>query len=145
MTREHRLWVGALKGLAGSIIATLAVRGVSIATLDIPPEFLPLASSGPTIVFTAVSALGAAAVFGVVRRYTERPEYVFRWIAGVVLLLTFVPDLWLLSDGGADAFQGATATAVGVLMLMHVVAATVIVGFLTASRPRAPSPSNTQQ
>lgn len=132
MARENRLRVGALKALAGSIIAALAVRWVALSTLDISPEFPPLASPGPAIFFTTVGALGATAVFGVVRRRAERPEYVFRWIAGVVLLLTFVPDLWLLSDGAAGTFPGATATAIGVLMLMHGVAATVIVGFLTA-------------
>ena len=133
--RDRRLGVSALKGLAGSIIATLAVRWAAVTTLDIPSEFLPLASSGPTIFFTAVGALGAAAVFAIVRRHAERPEYVFRWIAGGVLLLTFLPDLWLLSDGAAGSIPGATATAVGTLMLMHVVAASVIVGFLTARGP----------
>ena len=94
-----------------------------------------MASPGPAIFFTTVGALGATAVFGIVRRRAERPEYVFRWIAGVVLLLAFLPDLWLLSDGAAGTFPGATATAIGVLTLMHVVVAAVIVGFLTAGGP----------
>jgi len=130
-SRRKRLrWTG-LTGLVGAIIATLSVRSVALATLDIPPEFLPLAGPGPTIFFTVDAAIGAVVVYGLVRRYTERPERLFRWIALAVLMLSFVPDLWLLSDSGVDAFAGATPAGVGVLMLMHVVAAAVIVWSLT--------------
>ena len=125
-----------LKALVGSIVATSAVRWAAVATLDIPAEFPPLAGAGPTIFFTTVGALGAIAVFAVLRRRSDRPEYLFRWIAVGVLLLSSWPDLWLLSDGAAGAFPGATPTAVGVLMLMHVVAAAVIVWFLTVRPAR---------
>jgi uncharacterized Fe-S cluster protein YjdI len=130
---RKRLLLKGLTGLVGAIIATLAVRSVALAILDIPPEFLPLAGPGPTIFFTADAAIGAVVVFGVIRRYTERPEPLFRWIALAVLMVSFVPDLWLLSDSGVDAFPGATPTGVGVLMLMHAVAAAVIVWSLTGS------------
>ena len=139
MTRKDRLWVKGLKGLVGSVIATLAVRWVALATLDISAEFPPLAGPGPTIFFTVVAALGATGVFGVIRRRADRPEHLFRWIAIWVLLLSSLPDLWLLGDGAADAFPGATLAAVGVLTLMHVAAAAVIVWFLTASGPPRPA------
>ena len=135
MTQGDRLWVRGLKGLVASIVATLAIRWRAVAGLDIPSDFPPLSGPEPTIFFTAVGAVGAMAVFAVVRRYSDRPEYLFRWIAAGVLLLSFLPDLWLLSDGAASAFAGATPTAVGVLMVMHVAAATAIVWFLTASGP----------
>ena len=47
MTGKERLWVRGLKGLVGSIIATLAVRWAALATLDIPTEFPPLGGTGP--------------------------------------------------------------------------------------------------
>ena len=131
MTRRDRLWVAGIKGLIASIIATLGVRWAALATLEIPAEFPPLAGPGPTIFFTAVAALGAAGVFGIIHRHANRPEYVFRWIAVGILLISSLPDLWLLSDGAVDAFPGASPSAVGVLMLMHVTAAVVIVWFLT--------------
>ncbi len=140
MTQRDRLWVAGLKALVGSIIATLTVRLAAVATLDIPTDFPPLAGPAPTIFFTAVGALGATAVFGVVRRRSDRPEYLFRWIALGVLLLSFLPNLLLLGDGAAGTFPGVTPTGVGVLMLMHVVAAAVIVWLLTV-RPRIPSSS----
>ncbi len=131
MTQKERLWVVGLRTLVASIIATLVVRQAAVATIDIPTEFPPLAEPGPTVFFTAVGVFGATAVFAVVQRRSDRPEVLFRWIAVGVLLLSSLPDLWLLSDGAAGAFPGATPTAVGVLMLMHVVAAAVIVWFLT--------------
>ena len=138
MTRKDRLWVRGLKGLVASVIATLAVRWAAVATLDIPTEFPPLAEPGPTVFFTAVSVFGATAVFAVVRRRSDRPEVLFRWIAVGVLLLSSLPDLWLLSEGATSAFPGATPAAVGVLMLMHVVAAAVIVWFLTVRGSAGP-------
>ena len=129
--KKDRLWLAGLKGLVGAIIATLVVRWAGVATFDIPAVFLPLAGPGATIFFTVLGALGATGVFGVVRWRSDRPEHLFRLIAVGVLLLSFVPDLWLLSDGAAEAFQGATPVTVGVLMLQHVVAAAVIVWFLT--------------
>ena len=138
MTAKDRLWARGLKGLVGSVIATLAVRWAALATLDIPTEFPPLAGPAPTIFFTAVGALGATAVFGVVRRRADRPEYLFRWIALGVLLLSFLPDMLLLGDGAA-AFPGVTPTGVGVLMLMHVAAAAAIVWFLTVRVQMGPS------
>jgi hypothetical protein len=133
---KSKLWVSALIGLVGAIIGTLAVRWVGVATLDIPPEFPPLVSPGPTIFFTTIGTLGAVGVFALIRRWAERPEHVFRWVALVVLLLSLAPDLWLLGDGAAEMFPGATPAGVGVLTMMHVVAAAVIVWALTARGPR---------
>ncbi len=135
MTRKERLWVVGLRALVASIIATLVVRQAALATLDIPTEFPPLVVQGPKVCFTAVGVFGATAVFAVVRRRSDRPEVLFRWIALGVLLLSSVPDVWLLSEGATSAFPGATPAAVGVLMLMHVVAAAVIVWFLTVRGP----------
>jgi hypothetical protein len=133
VTREKsKLWPATLKGLVGAIIANLVVRWVALAILDIPPEFLPLASPVPVVFFTTLGALGAAGVFAQVRRRAERPEYVFRWIAVVFLLLSFPPDLRLLGNAAAGPFAGATPAGVGVLMFMHVVAAAVIVWALTS-------------
>ena len=131
MTAKDRLWVAGLRTLVASIIATLVVRTAAVATLDIPAEFPPLAGPGPTVFFTAVGVFGATVVFAVVHRRSDRPEVLFRWIALGVLLVLSLPDVWLLTDGAAGVFPGATLTGVGVLTVMHVIAAAVIVWFLT--------------
>ncbi len=128
------VWVRAAQALVGATLGTLAVRWVGLAVFDIPPEFPPLDGPGPTIFFTVVLTLGAIGVYVMVRRWADRPESLFRRIAIVVLLLSFLPDIAMLTDGAATTFPGATPAGVGVLMLMHVKAAAVIVWSLTARR-----------
>ena len=132
MAQRVSLWFIGARALSGALIATLSILLLAGAVLDIPPEFLPLAGPGPTIFFTSMGTLAAVGVFGLVRRLASRPARAFRMIAGVVLVLSFVPDLWLLSDTGREVFPGATPAGVAVLMLMHVAAAAMIVWALTA-------------
>jgi len=125
------LWKSGAIAIGGALVATLAVRAVAVAVIDVPAEFPPLAGPGPTIFFTLVSGAVAVGVYGLVRRSSQRPDRLFRGIAAVVLLLSFLPDLWLLSDGASGAFPGATPAGVGILMVMHLAAAAVIVWALT--------------
>jgi len=135
MAQRDHLFVAALKAVGGALVATLAVRWLSLAVLAIPPEFPPLNGAGPTIFFTTVGGVVAVGVYGLVRRFSSRPVPLFRKIAGVVLVFSFLPDLGLLSEGAAEAFPGATPAGVSVLMLQHVVAAAVIVWALTGGAP----------
>jgi len=126
----------ALLAVGGALAATLTLRYLTLLLIDVPPEFPPLEGPGPTILFTVVASLAAVGVHALVRRTSRRPEAIFRRVATVVLLLSFVPDLWLLSDGAAEAFPGATPAGVGILMTLHVAAAAVIVWALTEGVPR---------
>jgi len=85
MAQRDSLWVAGIKAVAGAIVATSAVRWAAVAALDIPPEFLPLRGPAPTIIFTAVAGIMAVGVYGLVRRSAKNPEWLFRWIAVVVL------------------------------------------------------------
>jgi hypothetical protein len=137
VTQARSLVVPALMAVGGALVATLAVRFVGLALVDVPPEFPPLAGPGPTVFFTVVCSVVAVTVYGLVRRTSKRPDLHYRWIALAVLVVSFLPDLWLLSDGAAEAFPGATPAGVGILMTMHVAAAAVIVWALTGSRRTA--------
>ncbi|MGD8289124.1 MAG: DUF6069 family protein [Gemmatimonadota bacterium] len=129
------LWVSGLKAVAGALVATSAVRAVAVTLLDIPPDFQPLDGPGPVVFFTGISAVVAVGVYAMVRRVALDPDFAFRWVAGVVLVLSVMPDLWLLSDSAEDAFPGATPTAVLVLIVLHIAAAVPIVWFLTTGGP----------
>jgi Family of unknown function (DUF6069) len=107
------------------------VRGVAVSFIDVPPDFLPLAEAAASIFFTAMLGTAAVGVYATTRRVAKRPERTFRWIAAGALVLSFLPDLWLLSEPGGQAFPGATPTHVVVLMVLHTVAAAVIVPGLT--------------
>jgi hypothetical protein len=131
MAQRESLWPAGVRAVSGALLATLGIWLIAVAVLEIPPEFLPLAGPGPTVFFTAMGGLGAVGVFGLLRRSSSPPAGQFRVIAGVVLVLSFVPDLWLLSDSAVEVFPGATPAGVGVLMTMHFAAAAMIVWGLT--------------
>lgn len=134
MAQRDKLWPRGLMAVGGAVLATTAVRWLAVTSLDISPEFLPLGGPAPVIIFTLVAGAVAVGVYGVVRRTAKRPDRLFRRIAAVVLVVSFLPDLWLLSEGAADIYAGATPAGVAVLMVLHVVAAAVIVPVLTLGR-----------
>jgi len=125
--------------VTGAIVAVLVVRWVAMALVDVPPDFLPLAGPSPAVFFTTVLGIGAVVVWAVVRRTAKRPERTFRWISVGVLLVSFVPDLWLSSEGGTEQFAGSTPAGVAILMVLHVVAAAVLVPGLTLGADRKAS------
>jgi hypothetical protein len=134
VARNESLWKSGALAVGGALIATSVLRAVGVAVVDVPPEFPPLDGPGPAIFFTTVLGGAAVAVYAAVRRLSERPDRLFRGIAAVALLLSFLPDLWLLSEGGGQVFPGGTPGGVGILMTMHVAAAVVIVWTLTGRR-----------
>jgi hypothetical protein len=70
---------------------------------------------------SVAGAVGAAAIFALIFRFTRRPIRVFWGVAAVGLLLSFVPI----------ALAGATGWSAGTLALMYVLAAVTSVGLLT--------------
>lgn len=109
-------------------IVNLLVLSIGLALVAFPAEFVggpfgPLAV-GPVIVNSAVAAIGATLVYGVVSRYSERPNRTFTIIAGLVLVLSFAMFL-------APDLSGAPPSVFAVLAVMHVTAAVTIVGILT--------------
>ena len=113
--------------LVSSVVANLLVRAGASALFDIPPEFPPLQGAGPVVFFSVIGVLAALGVFAGIGGVSSRPVPVFRIVAGVVLVVSFIPDLWLLTESGAASFPGATPAGVGTLMLMHVVSAAAVV------------------
>jgi hypothetical protein len=123
------LWVGPL-AIILAVLANVLVATVAPATLPIEPGFLPLTGPG-VVAFTVIGVGAAIAVFALVARISGRPIRTFRIIALVALVLSLLPDLLLLTAGENAPFTGITPLSVGVLMLMHVVAAAISVGLLT--------------
>jgi hypothetical protein len=119
----------ALAGL-GTIVAAV-VANVLAYTLGSPivgydPGFVVLANVSGTIIFTVFPAIIAVLLYAALVRFTRRPERLFTVISAIVLVVSLVPDLTYI-----PTVPGATAGQTAILMLMHVVAAVVIVGLLT--------------
>lgn len=130
-------WRIRLRTILGAVVATLAVRVLALTAFDIPAEFEPLATTGPTLFLTVVGVVAGLVVAVGVDRWSARPVPLFRRIALAALLLSLLPDFWLLTASGREAFAGATVPAVVTLMLQHVAAAAVVILVAGRAVPRA--------
>ena len=126
-----RAWVVWLRTILGAVAANLVLRAAALAVFDIPPEFEPLATAGPTVFLTVVGVAAGLGVALIVDKRSERPVPLFQRIVLVALLLSLVPDLWMLTESGSEAFPGATVPAVVTLMLQHAAAAAVVLCSVT--------------
>ena len=128
-----RAWAVWLRTILGAVAANLVVRAGGLAVFDIPPEFEPLATAGPTVSLTVVGVVAGLGVAVAVEQLSERPVPLFRRIVVVALLVSLLPDFWMLTDSGSEAFPGVTVPAVVTLMLQHAAAAAVVLW--SATRP----------
>ena len=128
-----RAWLVWLQTILGAVAANLLVRAAALAVFDIPPEFEPLASAGPTVFLTAVGTGAGLVVAMTIDNLSDRPVPLFRRIVVVALLVSLLPDLWMFTSSGSGAFPGATVPAVVPLMVQHVAAAAIV--FCGVTRP----------
>ena len=126
----------ARRGLATTVAATVAnllVYFLGNALVPYDPRFLPLASVSGTIAFTLPAALGAVLLYAVLLRCAREPARTFTRIAALVFVVTLIPDFTYI-----PTVPGVTGGQTAILVLMHIVAACVIVRMLTTrTRPAA--------
>ncbi|MFJ2884958.1 DUF6069 family protein [Streptomyces sp. NPDC087305] len=101
-----------LAAAADTVIAQLALAAGA------PDDFQPLKASS-YIFLTTVGILAGALGWSIVRKVSNDPRALVRWLVPTLVLVSFVPDFLLYGDGGA--------TGVGALLLMHVTVAVVAV------------------
>ncbi len=130
-TAGPRAWAVWLRTILGAVAACLVVRAAGVAAFDVPPEFEPLATVGPTVFLTAVGVAAGLGVAVAVGRVSARPVPLFRRIVVAALLLSLLPDFWLLTEGAAEAYVGVTVPAVAILIVQHVAAAAVVLWSVT--------------
>src|SRR5215211_8407458 len=118
--------------VAAAVIANLLVYLLGSVVVGYDPQFIILATASGTILFTVVPAIVAVLLYAALMRFTSDPARIFKNIAVVVLVISLIPDLTYI-----PSVPGATSGQTAVLMLMHVVAAIVIVSMLTTlTRPQ---------
>jgi uncharacterized protein DUF6069 len=113
-------WVGPLTVLTATI-GVLIVRAIARAIL--PSPYAPgLEMILLPIILTLVLCTGAVLVFALVGRFAKNPARTYLMIASIFLVISFLPDLAVVSA----PFPGAGWPYSITLMTMHVVA-----GFIT--------------
>ena len=119
----------ALVGLGtviAAVLANLLVYLIGSVVVGYDPQFVVLANASGTILFTVVPAIVAVLLYAALMRFTSNPARIFTNIAVVVLILSLIPDLAYI-----PSVPGASSGQTAILMVMHVVAAAVIVSILT--------------
>ena len=124
-TNNLSLWQSAL---IGGLLAILANLFVLQFVKPLAPDFMSL-SMFPIIFWTTIATLGAATVFALIRKYSTNPNQVFIVASVAALLLSFGMDIPLFFYD-IPLFTGKTTGGIVSLMLMHVIAALVIVPML---------------
>ena len=119
--------------VVAAVLANVLVYALGGALVGYDPQFVVLANVSGTILFTVFPAIGAVLLYAALSRFTGNPARVFTIIAAVVLVVSLIPDVTYI-----PTVPGSTGGQTAILMLMHVVAAGVIVGLLTTrTRPQA--------
>lgn len=104
------------------------VRVIALTAFEVPLVF-PL-EWGPVIALSAIGAIGATLVYGLIIRVSTRPNRTFTIVAVAVLLLSFVPTLNVYLSPPPE-LVGTPGSVYATLGVMHVTAAAVIVSVLT--------------
>jgi hypothetical protein len=125
-----------LFGLATVVAASIAnvlVYYVGDLFIRYDPAFVELGSAFGIAIFTLVLSIGAVPVYAMLLHSVKHPERVFTIVSAVLLALSVIPDITYI-----PSVPGASNAQTSVLILMHIVAAAVIVGMLTRhTRQRA--------
>jgi uncharacterized membrane protein YhaH (DUF805 family) len=132
------LWVAALT-IAVSVAVVLGVRAAAVRILHPSPTFVPLAL-GPPIIDTIFCVVVAIFVFLKISSYPNCVR-LWRYVATVVLVLSFIPDVLLaISRNMGGGWPEACA-----LMMMHIVVWAICVTLLPGLAFTTPSPRGSRR
>jgi hypothetical protein len=116
-----------------AIPLNLAIEAFARQAFAVSPDFPPF--QGSVAPYTAGGVILAGAAFAVLQRFVRDAARLYVRIAIVVLVLSWIPDVALLLINE----PGATVPAVASLMVIHSVAAAIVVMSLVRIASRAPS------
>jgi hypothetical protein len=109
-----------------SIVANLIIRSIGLAVVEVPADFLPLATIGPVILFTTVFLAAAGAVFWLITRRAKNPLRTWNVVAWIALMISLLPDIGLLVNPGSAPVGTVSPGAVLILMVMHLVSFAIV-------------------
>ncbi len=124
--RWSRYTLVGLAMILGAVLANTLFYYVGSALVGYDPDFVVLASPGGAIIFTFVPAVVAVVLYAGLLRFTQHAARNFSVIAAIVFVVTLVPDVTYI-----PTVDGSSPAQTAVLMIMHAIAAAVIVRMLT--------------
>jgi hypothetical protein len=124
----------ALRGIGTIVAAVLAntlfyYLGGALVAYD--PDFIVLSNPSGAAIFTVVPAIVAVLLYAGLVRLTTHPAGIFTVISAITFVVTLIPDFTYI-----PTVPGASNAQTAVLVLMHVIAAAVIVRLLTSTPAR---------
>ena len=119
-----RIGLATALALVIAIPLDLAIEAFARQAFAISPEFEPF--QGTVAPYTAGGVVLAGATFAVLQHFVRDADRVYIRLAIVALVLSWIPDVALLLINE----PGATVPAVASLMVMHAVAAAIVVTVL---------------
>lgn len=122
------IWLAGLLAAALAAVAGIVIRAIAIALGAVPADYV-LLQPVRIVVVSLLAALVAAGLLAALARWVRRPIRTFRIIAIVFLVISFLGPL----GTGADTSSGgpASGATIATMLLMHIVAAALIIGTLT--------------
>jgi hypothetical protein len=129
-----------LLALVGSVVVNAIIVSVVGPMVMSTNQHLTALTLMPVVMFTVIGAVGATIVYAIMRATMNHPQKPFIWLSVVLLIVSFYPDYTVIG-ATSGPFAGGTLPEALVLMLMHVVAAVIIVWALVkvwgAKAPKA--------
>ncbi len=119
------LWQIALRAFAAAAIANIAVYFIANAVLSEPlsvPAEMGVVNIVSITLSTLVGTIGAVIALVLIKRFMRHPGRTFQVVAVVALIVSLA---------GPFGVAGIALATRLVLALMHIIAATIIVGLLT--------------
>jgi magnesium-transporting ATPase (P-type) len=121
-----------LATVVAAVVANVLVYFGGDALVAYDPGFVELGNAGGIAIMTFIPATVAVLLYAALLRRSANPARVFTIVSAVVFVVTLIPDFTYI-----PAEPGVTNDQTAILVLMHVVAAGVIVWMLTTfARPR---------
>jgi hypothetical protein len=129
----RRYALRALGIVVAAVLANTLFYYLGGALVAYDPDFIILSNPSGAAMFTVVPALVAVLLYAGLVRFTRHPAAIFTIISAIVFVVTLVPDFTYI-----PTVPGASNGQTAILVLMHVIAASVIVRLLTSTPARQP-------
>ena len=131
-----RIALAGVIAIVASVVVNVVIWWLGTMLVNPPADFVPLASPGPTIIFTIVFLVGATIVYAIINALSKNPARMFTIVATIVLVLGFIPDVMMLIAPESMPMGTPTLGAVLVLIAMHFAAFAITLWTFTRWAPQ---------